>query len=76
MCVRGRRQGSERSCGGGGGVAAAAAAAVVVVVAAAAVAVVDLFFWDFTRHRLVVCYRCFETTCWSNLQGSSSPRKM
>jgi hypothetical protein len=28
------------------------------------------------QHRFVVCYRRFGTTCWSYLQGSSSPRKV
>ena len=31
-------------------------------------------FWDVTRRRLVVIYRCFGTTYRSHLQGSSSPR--
>ena len=29
----------------------------------------ELLFWDVTRHRLVVCYRRFGTTYWSNLKG-------
>ena len=35
----------------------------------------DALFWDFTRHRMVVPYRRFETTCPSHLQGSSSPTR-
>jgi len=30
-------------------------------------------FWDFTQHRLAVCYRHFGKTCQS-LQGRISPR--
>jgi hypothetical protein len=36
----------------------------------------SVLFWDFTLHRLVVCYWHFRTLYWSHLQGSSSPRSM
>jgi hypothetical protein len=36
----------------------------------------SVLFWDFTQRRMIVAYRRFGTICQSQIQESSSPRRM